>query len=232
MGKIIFTILNAVIFAASLGVVFHLQTDREFARDVIKIAPLVNESRFFFDAASVEVLEISFPDFTIATSGQSNAHISSTTREMSATVFHTNAVYFQLRTMNFTEGRRTGNAAIINETLAWGLFGTTENVTGLPVNINGEMYIVSGVVRQNSPNHTVWLPHCNTPISSLYLRPNTHNPLAEYQAQVMLTNFLNRNPEDFTIIPAEQSAQNRVEIYALIAGLVSYVNLLFFLRYE
>ncbi|MCL2577243.1 MAG: hypothetical protein FWE27_04235 [Defluviitaleaceae bacterium] len=77
--------------------------------------------------------------------------------------------------MDFIEGSHTQaaiNSMIINETLAWRLFGTTENITGLTVWIGGTQYIISGVVRLGE-NNTAWVPRdeMNTLVSSLYIRP-------------------------------------------------------------
>lgn len=230
MKKLIFA--SVLLFLTSLGVGLYAQmaARRDFAQDVIYVTPLVTDSRFFFDASAVRLLEIYFPHYEIATSGRGIAVIASSAQEVSATIIYTNA--FNMRAVDFTEGgyARAENTAALSKELAWRLFGTTQNITGLSVQIGDEEFMISGVVCQAGAGYTAWLPiNASTPISSLYLRPTTPDPLAVYQTREML-NILHRNPDDYVIknTGLRLAQLNRLRNIALITGIISYAGILFY----
>jgi hypothetical protein len=259
MRRIIFVICNLLVLAASIVFIFYAYAaaGRYFARGVIYVAPLSNAQ--FFSPANVELLQISFPNYTISAASHTTGHIASSSQEVSATVFYVNASYFQKHSMDFAEGNHTG--IILNEALAWRLFGATENIPGLAVRLGENEYIVSGVVRQNAGGYTAWVSHnptaSNMPVSSLYIHTPNH-PLAKYSARHMLLYYLHRNPAEYVIIEINRfvgriwlpsanvfppsvylssgilrlAELNRLANFAFFAAIVAVANLLFSLRFK
>ncbi|MCL2386640.1 MAG: ABC transporter permease [Defluviitaleaceae bacterium] len=211
MRRLIFVTLNMFLLVGSLGLILYAYavSGRYFVHDVLYIAPRVNEARLHFAPSDVELLEISFPNYTFATVSRIGVQIASSTQEVRAIAIYTNAAYFEMHAIGFIEGSFVqafmvgGNFIVVNEALAWRLFGATENITGLTVLVNEEQYVISGVVRQ-STDYTIWLPRNvdmqNIPISSIYLRPNEYSPLSEHQARTMLSLYLHGHPADFAIV--------------------------------
>ncbi|MCL1878981.1 MAG: ABC transporter permease [Defluviitaleaceae bacterium] len=191
MGKAII-LVNFFILAGCLGFLFYsyVVAGRYFAHDVIYIAPRTNESRLFFDVADVEILAISYPEYSFAPVSRSSARVASSTHEASATVINTNAAYFDMHAMDFIEGHR---GTVINKALAWRLFGACEGITGLAITVNDVQHTVTGIVRQCA-DYTVWFSgEISAPVSSLYIL--APDPLAESQARTMLETYLRGNSE-------------------------------------
>ena len=229
MKKNLFIAFNFFILSGSLIFILYAYSvaGKYFARDVIYIAPRINESRLFFNIEDVELLEISFPDYTFAAVSRNGARIASSTHEVSATVFHTNSAYFNMHAMDFIEGSNAG--LIVNEALAWCLFGAAENISGLAVWINDTQHIISGVVRQ-SENNIAWIPHdeTDTLVSSLYI----HSPdaLAEHTAKRMLSINLRSNTEEYAIIDINRFVESIIIRFKLLIYLLWFTALIFFLR--
>jgi len=236
MKKIIFAAVSMLILAGSIGFGFYANAaaERYFARDVVYIAPRINESRLHFNISDVELLEISFPDYAIAATARSGARIVSSLQETSATVIYTNAAYFNMHSINFIEGNHAGeNSIIINEALAWRLFGATENITELTVWIDDVQFIIAGIVRQGE-SHTSWIPReagsQNMLVTALYIKPNSPNPLAEYQARTILSDHLHKNPVEYSIIEINRFVESIGIRHQLLLYLVWLSALIFFLR--
>jgi hypothetical protein len=223
-----------LLLAGSLiaGFYAYAAAGRYFARDVIYIAPKRNEERMFFTPTDVELLQVSFPAYTITPVSRGGAWLASSSREASATVIYTTASYFQKHAMDFIEGKHGAeNSMVINEALAWRLFGAAENITGLTVRFSDETYQITGVVRQGS-EYTAWLPlagGASFPVSSLYILPNYPDPLAETQARAMLSSHLHVNPEEYIVADINRFVESINIRHKILLYIVWFAALIFFL---
>ncbi|MCL2603129.1 MAG: ABC transporter permease [Defluviitaleaceae bacterium] len=196
--KLIITV-NALILIAALaaGMVLHVLSGRHFKRDVIFIAPMLNESRFYFSADDLDNLRVAFPGYTIVSESRGTAD--------SAAVFYTGDFYFGLHHMDFLHG---GQGFVINEALAWQRFGNTDAV-GLFMEVDNRFFQVSGVVRQGRVRadsaNLIWMPHADAagspPVTALYVHVHDYNVLdASVDTRTMIGRHLYRNPVDYAIV--------------------------------
>jgi len=238
MRQKIFIVLNLLILVGSLGVGFFAYNSgrRHFADDVIYIAPLANENRLFFHSSSIEALEFLFPRFSFAAVGRYHGAVSSSTHTVFANIIYTNSAYFEMH-LDFIDGSRVfvdEYSIIINEALAWRLFGTAENVVGLDVLFGGN-FVVTGVVRQHrDAGYTAWLSRDSAlaamPVSSLYFRSNEPDPLALSQAHTMLVSHLHSNFDEYAVVNITRFVESMNVRTRLLLYLVLASVLVFFLR--
>jgi hypothetical protein len=211
----IFILANilAMLTVLAAGTVITVVERRYFARDVLFVAPLLNESRLHFSADDLELLRFAFPDYAIVPESRGDIVITASVLQETATVIYTEGFYFGMHFMDFLEGGHwhsleNSNNVILNEILAWRLFGGND-VVGLPVGINGQPYIVAGVVRQGrargDSESVAWMPRSAAPgmmpITALYIQAKHYNPLnAVMDAQAMIGSHMRRNPDEYAIV--------------------------------
>jgi len=114
--------------------------------------------------------------------------------------------------MEFIEGNRwqeDANAIVLNEALAWRLFGGGD-IVGLPVEINQRPYTVTGVVRQGRHErggYMAWMPRGTSPVplpaTALYILAHNYNLVdaaaVTWGGMGILAAQL-RNPDDYSIV--------------------------------
>jgi len=227
----IFGLLNLLVVFGSLivGMYTHVAARRYFAPDVIYIAPMLNESHLHWSIDDIDALQRQYRDYSISAESRGNVFISSSTNQASTTVVYTDAAYFSTHFMDFIEGNRwleDANAIVLNQTLAWRLFGSG-NIVGQAVVINHRPYIVTGVVRQGSHvagEYLAWKPRnaspAPLPVTALYIRANNYNlvDVAVYTRE-MLTRQ-QRNPANYAIVDINRyieaiGLRNRIFLYIL-----------------
>ncbi|MCL2198229.1 MAG: hypothetical protein FWB80_04820, partial [Defluviitaleaceae bacterium] len=159
-----------------------------------------------------ENLQIAFQNYTFTTVYQSTVWLASSMQETSATAIYTN--------------ENLENTITVNDTLAWRLFGTAENIEGLTVHIGEVQYIVTAV-RSDGGDYTAWLPReDNMPISAIYLHPYPPDPLAQATANTMLEH-IGRNPENYAIIDISRfvesiNIRSRIFLYVILLAAMIY----------
>jgi len=226
---IFFVVLNmlVVLVSVSVGVRAYMSAGRYFARDVVYVAPLLNENHLHFFASQIEVLSHAHPDFTFSAESRGNIRIGTHTVEVSSPVIFTDAYYFSMHNIEFVEGSHWHdgllvNSVVINHALAWRLFGTTRDITGNNVWINDAPHIITGVVHQAQvTTFLAWMPSSSElPISALYVRPYTTSLLAVSVVRDIVATELFRNAGDYAIICVSRYAQSIGIRYRLLLGLV------------
>ena len=230
-AKTIFLIVACVFVFCGMGGIFYSYSiaGKYFARDVVFVTPRINDSRFYLNLSEVVIWELSFAGI-IATESHENVRISSSANEVFANVIYTNDAYFFMRSMNLTEGNhlQTESSIIINEALAWRLFGTAQNITGLVVHINDAKYVINGVA-QVGTDCTAWLPREASPnnlVSALYFLP-TSNPLIESHVQSMLMQA-HADSDDYIVLDINRFTESfgvRLKILILLAYVCALVLL-------
>jgi hypothetical protein len=229
-----FAAFNALVLAAAsvAGAVIYVTAGRYFARNVIFIAPLLNESRLHFTVGDIERLRLVFPDYTIVAEMRGSVSFEPSAMHEPVTAVYTESAYFELTHTDFLFGghwhtREDLDCVVINESLAWNLFGNTDAV-GITVEINGMPYTINGVIRQGNAMNTVnmaWLPHPaaegRLPVTALYIQPHRYNEVdAAADVHEMLVNRLYKNPADYAAADINRyiesiGIRNRVLLYAV-----------------
>jgi len=227
---VFFAFLNLLILIGALvvGMYAHVAARRYFAKDTIFIAPLLNESHLHLNMDNVDALERQFISYSFSAESRRSLAISSSTQTALSTVVYTDTVYFSIHFMEFSDGshRQDGSVIIINEALAWRLFGSGD-IIGLTVEINQLPYTVTGVVRQDSRGrgeYMAWIPReaspASLPVTALYIRAHSYNMVdVEVETRRMLTN-LYRNPASYAIVDINRyveaiSIRSRVLMYTV-----------------
>ena len=228
-----FTIFNLMVISGSLaaGVYAYVAANRYFSQNVIFIAPQRNESHLHWSSDSIDLLERQFTDYTFSVESRGNVVMSSSTHQVSTTVIFTDASYFNIHFMEFAEGNRwreDANAVVINEALAWRLFGG-ENIVGLYVEINNRPYAVTGVVRQErnaQGDYIAWMPYstltAQLPITAIFLQAYRYNIVDAAVVPIQMLQSQFRNPRDYTIVDINRyieamGIRYRILVYILLA---------------
>lgn len=205
----LFSLLNMLLVLGAIGAGFFAgqQADRYAPRDVIFVAPLAGSGDFRFEEASV------------LAEGRGQAWAARGDRRASSSLIFSDAEYFSsLYRMNFIEGSAwaDGQGVVLSEALAWELFGGG-NVTGLSVQIGGDYYTVTGVVRQSDFENIAWLSIEDRAASAFYFRIYPRHPLdARHEVYRLLENRLLANYAVVDVAAYVESIglRHRVLVYA------------------
>ena len=225
----VFILFNLLVLIGALCVSIYAQASsrRYFENDVIFIAPRLNEAHLLWNMDDINTLERTFPNFTISAESRGSISLSSSIRNATTTVVFCNAPYFDMHFMEFISGGlglEGTNSIVLNEWLAWRLFGATD-VAGQLVEINEVPYIVAGVVRQEH-HYLAWLLHSSglaeatqLPVTALYIRAHYYNVVdAMVASQEMLTS-LGRSIDNYSIV----NINRFVESFAIRVQLLIYI---------
>ena len=233
MKKLIFFgLVNVLTLAGCIlaSMAAYAMANRYFARDVVFIAPRLNESHLHWNASQLDFLQEFFWSYSFSAESRGNVLIETANHQVSTTVVYTDTAYFQIHFMAFIEGNHWqgdgARAIVLNEALAWRLFGSAD-VTGLTVTINQFPHVVAGVVRQDPHGlgeFLAWMPRSASPtllpITALYLHAHNYNTVdIGVETRQMLT-FQLRNPDDYAIVDINRYVEaiglrNRIFIYVL-----------------
>lgn len=225
-----FIALNMIVIAGSLamGLYFYNIAQRYIARDVIYIAPRLNEGHLHFSRANVDDLAHRYPGLIISAESRGSVLVASSTQSVAATAIYVDTQYFAIHSFEFIEGGHWHgagvNAIVLNQAMAWRLFGSISDIAGLSVWIRERLYIVTGVVLQgNESRYMVWMPVSSSPpglpVTALYIQPVAYNPLAVYAARDMVGR-LGRMPGDYAIVDMNRfiesiNIRTRLLLYAV-----------------
>ena len=215
-----------------MGMTAYMAAGRYFSRDVIFIAPRLNESHLQWSMNEVEFLQRFFWNYSFSAESRGNVLIETPTHQATTTVIYTDPAYFRIHFMEFIEGNRWAedtHAIVINEALAWQLFGGGD-VAGLTVTINHRPHIVAGVVRQDARGQgdfLAWMPRGTAPaplpVTALYLHAHNYNIVdtaADTQGVGGMLAIWQRNPKDYAIVDVNRYVEamgirSRIFIYLL-----------------
>ena len=232
----LFVIINFFIISFALVMIFisYTRANRYFADNSIYVAPSLGEARLHFNASDVDILRIHFPFYSITPVSHGHARLYSSMTNTAASIIYTNRAYFDIHSLLFTEGvfdQVNEHVMVINEMLAWRLFGKAENLVGMVV-IRGDVpYIITGIVRQGDEN-MAWIPfNDRLSVSSMYIRPHDHDALAFYTVRDMIGR-VGRPVRDYSIVDLDRFVQSimiRLRILLYICWAVILAVLLIFI---
>lgn len=209
---VIFRALNLALLAAALVYIgwAGAQAGRYVTRDVLCVIPVMNEDAHFFTQDDQETARELFDG---TASAERMTKMSAAAEDASAfTVYAEVSVtgrdYFDLFPVPMTGGGPWVNdgerSAVISESLAWNLFGST-CVIGQAVKIDGEVYKVTGVADQRTfakGNGFTWISPVGEEASRaniLHLKPARYNRLGSHLDTINLLEDMGRRAGDYTV---------------------------------
>ena len=191
-----------VLGGIALGFYAYQEALRYAPRDVIFTAPFRGEGFF-----NIEILR----EENVSLESRGRQMISRGGRQAVSHVIYTDAEYFRLQSMNFIEGapwfEEEENSIVLNEALAWYLFGGN-NIAGLSVGIGDGIYRIGGVVRQRETEYMAWLPlnDRNSSVSAFFFNIYPHNALdARWEVYRLLEN---RVIADYAVVDVNSYVEN------------------------
>jgi len=223
---ILFVVLNMLVIIGSLVVGFysHNRARRYIAPDVIYIAPRLNENHLHFSTADVDIFDRSLPNMTVVAESRGSALVTVSFQSVVTSVIYTDPSYFAVHSLDFIEGGHWhgtgGSGIVLNQALAWRLFGSIENITGVPIWIGERVYVVTGVVWQSSESrYMAWMSRGarDLPVTALYIQPAASYPLAIYLVRGVMSN---QRLSDYSIVDINRfiegmNIRNRILLYIL-----------------
>ena len=158
------------------------EAGRQVDGEVLFIAPVINDNAYYFSIDEVESLAVAANAGAFAYQSVGSAVVGADSFDVFTRMVHTNGAYFELGSLQFLHGggwtpdREAERVAVINESLAWQLFGNVRAV-GNSVSVMGDEYAVVGVIRQgrvSKDGGVIYIPMDPSPgerrISSVFLK--------------------------------------------------------------
>lgn len=210
-----------VLLGLALGFFAYQEALPYTARGLIFVAPIRGEGHVHFEFLP-DLPDL--PEESISIESRARLLVSRGDRQLFSQIIYTDAEHFRLLNMNFIEGapwlgETEDRSIVINEALAWYLFGGN-NVLGLSVGIGEEFYRISAVVRQAGDEYMAWLPIGDRalPVSAFYFEIYPRTPLdARHEVYQLLGEH---RLSDYAIVDLRSYVENigighRILLYAL-----------------
>lgn len=237
---ILFIVLNMLVVIGCIvaGFYFYGQANKYFARNVTYVAPHLNENHLHFNLAQVRVLERVLPDSSVVAISRGSITLSASTQRVTTRVVYSNTAYFSVHSTEFVEGGHwhgleSSFSIVLNQALAWRLFGATEGIVGLPVWVEAQVYTVTGIVHQaEAGGYLAWMPaeSGDMPVTSLYIRSHVYYPLMAYVVQDTIRQVLNRPPNDYAVVDINRFVESMNVRNQLLISVIWMVVLIYFVR--
>jgi len=193
----IFKLLNLLVLSGALVVCTYAYTaaNRYFAPDTVFMTTIGSTHPHTHNIDAVRQI---FHDYTVTASSRGVAVVSTPSHVLTVPVTYTDSDYFAIHLLNFSQGAAWQDetySIVLNEALAWRLFGTTD-IVGAPVFIDDRPHIVTGVVRPFvMGDYMAWMPfsvqQAPLPITAMYARARYYNPVdaAVHSQRMIRTQF-------------------------------------------
>ncbi|MDR1664435.1 MAG: ABC transporter permease [Clostridiales bacterium] len=234
---IAFVAFNMLLILGGLcaGLYVSRAAGQYFAKGVLFAAPNDNGEQSRFVLADIRAARENFP--VLSPEGRGALTIKANQRELNTPVTYCDADYFSIHFMDFIEGApwfaedQEAPLVILNESLAWYLFGGGF-VTGMTVEMEGALYRITGVVRQDGApqdSYRAWLPFNaarRNVLTGLYYKPDAYNPVDAYADVRRMLSHLNR--EDYTVTDINRYVGN-MDIRLKVLLTMTWAYVLFFL---
>ncbi|MCL2204751.1 MAG: ABC transporter permease [Defluviitaleaceae bacterium] len=233
MKRVLLWAVCALVLAASLILLFALErtAGHFYAEGVVMVTPRISDVRYHIPRARVDALAQHFPAHNIVGVSRSRQVLASDYRSAVGWIYQISPGYFDMYRLDFTQGtapHRTTDI-VLNEELAWQLFGNTVDVVGLEIQLN-DAHTVGGIVQMGGET-TAWRMATDEPVSTLYIRTEAHDPLASATAVRILRNHLGVNPDDYNIVDIDRVVQSiGIRARILLATVLAVASTLLFLQ--
>ena len=230
----LFLLLNiALVVAALVSIVFISSLAEKYIdKDVFYITPVLNDNRFYFSDEDIELLKSACQPLKLAAISTDSAMISYRNFSAYTKIIHTTSDCFYLNNIKFSSGgpwsaaRERENNIVINEALAWQLFGSL-NVVDKAVVVGEEIYTVCGIACQNrvaKGDYTAYLPVAvqqkEQAVSGILIKVAGYNKLGPYlQINAWLEDIF-KNHGEYYIADLNRYVENIALKYRLLLFLI------------
>jgi hypothetical protein len=211
MKRRLLAIAAVLMLAASFisMLTFERLAGRYYTDGVVIVTPRIDDVRYRMHRGWIDGLAPHFPGHTIVGVVRTRSDLTTYYRRATAWVYHHSAGYFALRRAEFIEGT-TADAPgeiVMNEALAWQLFGNTRNIAGLEVQLGHGTYVLRGIT-DIGYEPTAWRIAAAEPVSTLYVRADGHDPLAAATTRHIMSSHLFLNPLNYYITQVDRAVQS------------------------
>ena len=214
MGVILLRFVNAVLSYKTLNAiiafisllccfVFSIRAASYMDKDVFYVTPILSDSKNHLSINELEKIEFSA---NISFENRERIAIRFEKKEIYTEIHSTNAEYFKMNHMQFTDGNswtadmENENVVVLNESLAWRFFGAT-NVSGMEIFIDNKSFIIIGVTKQDKIDKTTafaWIPlpkdeYDNKNLTAVLIKPDSYNTINSIHDIESWLRELNRN---------------------------------------
>jgi hypothetical protein len=229
----VFKLLNIAVLVAALifAMIAANRADSFFDRNIVYMTPIINDNRFHFSVEDISQLKERTNAERLAVKTISSGFLRAGYSTALSRIIYTNSDYFSLRNFSFLSGggwtleQENANVIVLNDIMAWRLFGSND-VVGKEIFLFGEFYTIIGVVEQENAraNESVAYIPLNPAIgarsiSSVLLQPSNYERLG---ANNNVRGFLResgRNERDYYI----------TDLSGYISNIVLNFNILLFI---
>jgi len=218
----VFKALNiAVLLASVIACIFvSSEAGKHADKNIFFIAPKINDSAFYFDIDETEKLQAASNAGNYSYLSLGKGNVSASVMNSHSRIIRTNSDYIQLNNIRFAHGGAWSgagekeNVAIVNEPLAWNLYGGV-GIVDMQVNIYNETYTIVGVIAQESispEDGAIYVPMNPAPgerrISGVYLKITDYNRLGTPNDIGEAFRDIKKNPGDYYITDINRFVEN------------------------
>lgn len=151
----VFKAANIAVAVASVGICIAaaLEAEKHVDRDAIYVAPVIGDNTFYFSTDELDTVARALYAYKIAYFSAGREPVSAGIITAAPRVIYTNSDFFELYNVRFAygsgwrQGMEGERVAVVNESLAWQLFGNVD-VTACKISLSGETYAIIGIIWQ------------------------------------------------------------------------------------
>ena len=234
----IFKIMNILIIFTSVitCIFFTLEAQKFISHDTFFITPIINDNKFYFNDDDINVIKATVKTDNLVYTYLSSGVVSYGSYNIYSRIVYTNSDYFLIHNTLLTHGGRwfneNDNVIVINESLAWQLFGSV-NIVGNDIFVSGIPFTVVGVITQNrisKGDSVAYLPGIyQDPIypsrdgltfSSIILKASEYNRLSTGNDIIRVIESIGRNTRDYYITDINSYLYNMSLNYKLLIFII------------
>jgi len=210
----------AVLLTALLsGFIISSAAEKYIAKEVFYIAPMLHGQKYFFSPDDLEELKEAYKPAKLSYLDIGSGYISYENWEIHCKIVYAGGPSFYLNNTHFIVGNAIDDAEenehdiVINESLAWQLFGSLAALDK-NVDIDGSTYTIVGVAAQKKVEKAdclAYLPFApaynEKVISSVLLQPQNYNKLGYYNINNWLYT-IGKDERDYYIVDLDSYVES------------------------
>lgn len=223
----LFRLVNiAVLIAAAITcIIISSVAGRYIAKDVFYLAPVLNDAQYYFSTEDLEELQAACQPLSVAAISLSSSMVDSGNFSAYSKIIYTDSPLFALNNIQFSSGagwpahQKNDNLAVINESLAWQLFGSLDAVDKT-IAVDGKVCAVAGVTTQKEISRddcAAYLPQDWQQISAVFIQVDNYNKLGSALEIEVWLESIHKDKRDYFITDMNSYLEN-VPLFGLTAN--------------
>lgn len=223
----IFKFINIVIIIVCLiiGLIASFDAEKYINKDVFYVAPIVSDNKYYFTAD--ELKELAVLPVRLASISLDRAAVNFSAY---AQIIYTNSDCFALNNSRFVRGgpwaSDQDNVIIINESLAWQVFGSPD-VLNSTVDLADKNYTIIGVTKEervSGDNCVAYLPFASfsgqREVSSIFIEFLEYDRLRPADDLKSWLRAINKDPRDYYLTDLNRYLENIGNKYKILLVLI------------